>query len=132
MINKSLWKISEAEYWMGRDTANPPTPEIRQNAEKLLIAVNLIRDLYGRPLTITSGYRPAAANAAAGGAKQSCHLTGQAVDFEDKDRKFVQWCLRNLDILEKAGLYMESPINCPVWVHLQTRAPKSGKRVFLA
>lgn len=132
MLDKSKWKITEAEYWMGRDVANPPTPEIRANVEKLLIALNLIRDLYGKPMKVSSGYRPAAANAAAGGAKHSCHLTCEACDFADPDRKLIQWCLRNLDILEKAGLYLESPVNTPTWVHLQTRPPKSGKRVFLA
>lgn len=132
MIDKMKWKISESEYLMGRDAAAPLTPQMRQNMEKLLVACNLLRDLYGKPMSVSSGYRPPTANAAAGGAKQSCHLTCEACDFQDTDRKLVQWCLRNLDILVKAGLYMESPINTPTWVHLQTRAPKSGKRVFLA
>jgi len=130
-LDKSTWKVTEAEYLMGRDVANPPDITLRKNMEKLLIAVNLVRDLYGKPLTISSGYRPAAANAAAGGAKKSCHLTCEAVDFGDKDRKFTKWCLMNLDVLERAGLYMESPAATPTWVHLQTRPPKSGKRIFL-
>lgn len=133
MIDKSKWKISETEYLMGRDKAAPLTPTMRTNMEKLLIAVNLIRDLYGKSMSVSSGYRPPTVNAATPNAsKTSCHLTCEAVDFGDKDRKLVQWLLRNMDILEKAGLYMESPINTPTWVHLQTRAPRSGKRVFLA
>lgn len=133
MIDKSKWRISESEYLMGRDAAAPLTPQMRANMEKLLIALNLLRDLYGKPLKVSSGYRPAAINAATpGAAKGSAHLSCEACDFEDPDRKLIQWCLRNLDILEKAGLYLESPINTPTWVHLQVRAPKSGKRVFLA
>lgn len=124
-------KITRKEVLMGRDVANPLTPEMETNLETLLIAVNLIRDLYGKPMTVSSGYRPAAANAAAGGAKRSAHLTCEAVDFADPDRKLMQWLLRNLDILEKAGLYLESPIGTPHWCHLQTRPPKSGKRVFI-
>lgn len=131
-IDKTKWRITEAEYLMGRDAAAPLTPDMYKNMQKLLIALNLLRDLYGKPMVVSSGYRPAAQNAAANGAKQSAHLTCQACDFVDKDRKLVQWCLRNLDILEQAGLYMESPVNTPTWVHLQTRAPRSGKRVFLA
>lgn len=132
IIDKSLWKITESEYLMGRDKQAPIDSVIRANMEKLLVACNLVRDLYGKPMKVSSGYRPAAQNAAAGGAKRSAHLTCEACDFADPDRKLIQWCLRNLDILEKAGLYMESPVNTPTWVHLQTRAPKSGKRVFLA
>lgn len=132
-LDKSKWRITEAEYLMGRDAAAPLTPPIRENMEKLLISLNLIRDLYGKSMKVSSGYRPASINSTTKGAsKTSCHLTCEACDFQDTDRKLIQWCLRNLDILEKAGLYLESPINTPTWVHLQTRAPKSGKRVFLA
>lgn len=125
------WKISRVEVLMGREKQNPLTPEMEGNLQKLLVAINLIRDLYGKPMTVSSGYRPAAANAAAGGASKSCHLTCEAVDFADRDRKLTKWCLANLDILEQAGLYMESPVATPTWVHLQTRPPKSGKRIFL-
>jgi uncharacterized protein YcbK (DUF882 family) len=131
MIDKRQWKISEAEVLMGRDKQFPLTPELRTNLLQLMIAINLVRDLYGKPMQISSGYRPAAANAAAGGAPKSCHLTCQAVDIADPDNKFRKWCLLNLDILEQAGLYMESPIATPTWVHLQTRPPKSGRRIFI-
>lgn len=137
-LDKSKWKVTEAEYLTAkdkvrRDIAAPLTPEMRANMEKLLIALNLLRDLYGKPMVVSSGYRPSAINSVTKGAsKTSCHLTCEACDFEDTDRKLVQWCLRNMDLLERAGLYMESPINTPTWVHLQTRAPRSGKRVFIA
>ncbi len=127
------WRITETEYLMGREVAAPLTPEMHGNLEKLLIALNLIRDLYGKPMTVSSGYRPPAVNAAtSGAARASAHMTCEACDFADTDRQLVRWCLRNMDILEQAGLYMESPINTPTWVHLQTRAPRSGKRVFIA
>jgi uncharacterized protein YcbK (DUF882 family) len=134
MLDKSSWKISESEFWMGREAS--ATPEIRKNAEKLLIAINLIRDLYGKPMQVTSGFRPPEENAAAHGKTHSSHLSGEACDFADNDSSLTKWCLLNLDILAQAGLYMESPIAThPVgkngWVHLQTRAPGSGKRVFI-
>lgn len=132
MVDKKSWKVTEAEVLMGRDKQNPLDKGMKANLEKLMIAINLVRDLYGKPLTVSSGYRPAAQNAAAGGAKKSCHLTCEAVDFADVDRKLTKWCLANLDVLTSAGLYMESPVNTPSWVHLQTRAPASGKRIFLA
>lgn len=132
-IDKTKWRVTESEYLMGRESVAPIDSAMRVNMEKLLIALNLIRDLYGKPMKVSSGYRPSGINAATPNAsKTSCHLTCEACDFEDTDRKLVQWCLRNMDILAKAGLYMESPINTPSWVHLQTRAPRSGKRVFLA
>lgn len=128
----SSWRVTADEYLMGRDKLAPITPEMYENMMKLLVAANLIRDLYAKPLTVSSGYRPPAINAATpGSAKKSCHMTCEAVDFADPKGDLARWCLGNLDILEKAGLYMESPISTVGWCHLQTRAPGSGKRVFI-
>lgn len=41
-----------------------------------------VRDITGKPLTVTSWYRDAATNAAVGGATKSYHLTGGAADFK--------------------------------------------------
>lgn len=130
-LDKSKWRVSEAEYLMGRDKLAPLSSVLSANMEKLLIAANLIRDLYGKPLAVSSGYRPPTQNAAAGGAGKSCHLTCEAIDFADPKGDLARWLLANMDILEQARLYMESPMKTVGWVHLQTRAPRSGKRVFL-
>ena len=44
-----------------------------------------IRDHFGRPVVITSGYRTAAHNAAVGGSKSSQHLLGRAADIQVQD-----------------------------------------------
>lgn len=41
-----------------------------------------LRDKWGKPITILSGYRCAVHNAAIKGAKTSQHLTGRAVDID--------------------------------------------------
>lgn len=40
-----------------------------------------IRSFSGRPMVVTSWYRPPAVNAAVGGANESRHLIGDAIDF---------------------------------------------------
>lgn len=40
-----------------------------------------IRDLYDKPVIITSGYRSEALNRAVGGVSDSYHVTGEAADF---------------------------------------------------
>ena len=40
-------------------------------------------------------------------------------------------CARPGGLLEQLGLYMERPQWTPDWVHLQVRAPKSGRRVYV-
>lgn len=124
--------ISKNEILMGREIANPLSKEQEVNLERLLVAVNKLRALYGKPMYVSSGYRPAAINAKIGGGKKSCHLTLEAVDFVDKDRSLTNFC--NDDILEECGLWMESPDVATTWCHLQLREPKSRwngrKRVF--
>ena len=119
------------EILMGRDKAEPLTKDMSYNLFDLLPRVNLVRFEYGKPLYVSSGYRPPSKNAAVGGSKNSAHLLCQAVDFKDPDGSFAKWCLDNLDILKKAGLYMEDPRWTIGWVHLMSRKPGSGKRVFI-
>jgi hypothetical protein len=128
--------ITRDEILKGRDRDYPLDSELEQNLTRLLDAVNKIRKEWGKPLVVTSGYRPGHFNKSARGAKKSAHMTCEAVDFHDPDGAFGKWCLANLKLLEEAGLYMESPIYtheppAKRWIHLQIRAPKSGNRVFI-
>lgn len=121
--------ISPQEILMGREVAAPLTPEMKQNLDILLVAVNKLRALWGKPLVVSSGYRPPAQNAAAGGAKASNHMICGAVDFKD-DGSLAKFLISRLDVLEACGLWLESPDKTPGWVHVQIFAPKSGRRVF--
>ena len=99
--------------------------------EVLLDKINILRHLHGKPFIITSGYRPAAHNAAIGGATKSAHMTCQAIDILDTDNVRMDWLVENQDILEDLDLYMESGNYTPTWVHLQTRPTRSGNRIFI-
>lgn len=129
--SKSQRLISRDEILMGRDKDFPLTPQFEINLEKLLIAVNALRLIYGKPMIVTSGYRPGHYNNSAKGAKLSCHLTCEAADFKDTDGSFAKWCLINVKELVKLGLYMEEPKFTKGWVHLQVRPTASGRIVFL-
>lgn len=122
-------KINCLEVLMGRMRLNPLTDEMQQNLEALLVAANLFRTKYGKPLNISSGYRPQAQNAAAGGAKKSTHLSCQAIDFSDKDKAIKEYIKKNPTVLEECGLYMEHPDHTPSWCHVQVRPTKN--RIFI-
>ncbi len=61
----------------------------------------------------------------------SKHLTGAAVDIEDKTDKFKNWILLNVKMLEDLGLYCEAFSHTDTWVHIQCISPKSGNRFFV-
>lgn len=111
---------------MGRDKEFPLTPELNINLDNLLIAVNKLRDLYGSPMYVSSGYRPGHYNKDAGGAADSPHVICMAVDFHDIDNKIKNWITE--DILTQCGLYQEDPKHTPTWIHVDIR-PRSH-RIF--
>jgi len=50
-------------------------------SKKLLKILDSIREEFGKPITINSGYRTPAHNEAVGGTEKSSHLKGLAVDI---------------------------------------------------
>lgn len=114
---------------MGREKEYPLSLDLNKNLDLLLIALNKFRAAYGKPMLVTSGYRPGKYNTAAGGAKASSHLTCQACDFADPDGSLARFCLQNLPLLESCGVWLESPAKTKGWIHLQIR-PVPGQRVF--
>jgi len=87
-INSAMgnyFTISELCY---SDTAkekgidNTPPQSVQVNLSLLIHHVlNPIRERYGKPIKVSSGYRCAALNTLLGGVSNSQHLTGQAADL---------------------------------------------------
>jgi hypothetical protein len=72
---------SNAAIRLGVDMTPPPAVV----ACLTLLAVNSLEPLrahLGKPIRITSGYRPVALNQAIGGARNSQHVLGQAADIQ--------------------------------------------------
>lgn len=127
------------ELLMGRDKPAPLTAEMEQNLERLIIALSKVRAAYGKPMIVSSGYRPSSINASVGGAAKSAHQDCQAADIKDDDGLFANWCMNNLQLLEECGIYIEDGRYTMVidgngevkvqWAHLQLRP--TSRRVFI-
>ncbi len=94
---------------------------------ELLAALQRLRDLYGKPMAVVSGYRCPEHNRAIGGAVRSAHLVGEAADIQDHRGELKSFCTDA--VLAQVGLWMEHPAATPTWCHLQIR-PVPGKRIF--
>jgi hypothetical protein len=65
------------------------------------------------------------------GAPNSNHKEGLGGDLYDPDNEIDAWMLENQFVLEKLGIWIESPTATPSWAHLQIVPPRSGRRVYM-
>lgn len=71
------------------DIDNTPTDhEIIENIQYTMEYLNKVREEFGEPIYVNSGYRCKALNEAVGGSKNSYHMTGLAVDLRWNPRLF--------------------------------------------
>lgn len=65
---------------------NTPSPEIKKNIISLVDNIlQPVRDEYGKPIIVSSGYRCEKLNKAVGGATNSDHKYGCAADIQSKE-----------------------------------------------
>ena len=99
--------------------------------EVLTVVLQCIREHFGKPVTITSGYRTAAHNAAVGGAKSSQHLLGRAADIRVEDvsvEDVASYAERLMPDWGGVGRYPVKAGRTTGWVHVDTRADKARWR----
>ena len=96
--------------------------------ETLTVVLQCIREHFGKPVTITSGYRTAAHNAAVGGAKSSQHLLGRAADIRVQGVSVEDVAAYAESLMPDWGGVGRYPVKAgraTGWVHVDTRPNKS-------
>ena len=93
-----------------------------------------LREAYGKPIRVNSGYRSPALNKAIGGATSSQHMKGQAADITAGSRKENQ---KIFDLILKLKLPFDQLIfekgsvkEGPDWIHVSFD-PTRGRRQIL-
>ena len=96
--------------------------------QTLVVLLQAIREHFNKPITITSGYRTAAHNAAVGGAKSSQHLLGRAADIQVAGvsvEDVASYAEALMPDWGGVGRYPIKPGRARGWVHVDTRPAKS-------
>lgn len=99
--------------------------------ETLTVVLQCIREHFGKPVTITSGYRTAAHNAAVGGTKSSQHLLGRAADIRVQGVSVEEVAAYAESLMPDWGGVGRYPVKAgraTGWVHVDTRAEKARWR----
>lgn len=103
---------------------NTPTPEAAANLTALVEAVlDPLRERYGYPINVSSGYRCCRLNKAVGGSATSDHMTGRAADIYCNNPRdnavifaIIYWLLPYDQLIWEKG-----NDDYPAWVHVSYR-----------
>ena len=122
---------------------NIPSHVHIENLKRLCGWLEILRDEWNRrygegddPITINSGYRSEAVNKAVGGALNSNHMTGCAVDIRCLGiEQALRYAVILLDIADESGedfdeLLIEKSTKS-IWVHFAVRPEGNRRRVLL-
>lgn len=92
--------------------------------EQLVTYLQKIRDHFGKPVTINSGYRCATHNKRVGGATSSRHAKGQAADIAVKDVAPAE-VAKYAESIGILGIGLYETAKDGYFVHIDTRTSKS-------
>ena len=77
----TLEEMTASQEAARRGIDNTPSEQIIANLRVMCDKLEAVREFLGRPMIVSSGYRCPELNTAIGGAPNSAHMTGFAVDF---------------------------------------------------
>lgn len=126
----TIEELCASETARRKGIANEPPEEAKARLTALVENVlDPVREWWGKPVYVNSGYRSAELNAAVGGVAGSQHLTGEAADIDTREaggnRRVFLWIEENLDfdqlIWENGGR----------WVHVSFRNGGGNRRQVL-
>lgn len=106
---------------------------VEENAKFLLHQVNTFLEMLDvKDVHVNSGWRPREHNAKIGGAKNSAHISGRAVDIADPNGGLAAVIANAPEKLRAMELWMENPKHTKTWVHLDNLHRKDRpSRTFL-
>ncbi|CAB4195374.1 Peptidase M15A, C-terminal [uncultured Caudovirales phage] len=94
-----------------------------------------IRDHYGKPVKVSSGYRSEEINTLARGSRVSDHILGFAADIEIPgvpNAELAQWVLDNLDYTQVILEFYTPGIPDSGWVHVSYKSDNLKKEALTA
>jgi len=133
--NLVLAEVMRSETAKRKGISNMPTPEHIENFKKLAENVfQPIRDHFGVPIYISSGYRSKALNKAVGGSLSSQHCQGEAIDIDMDgtsitNKQIFDFIKDNL-IFDQMIWEFGTDIN-PDWVHVSYESTGKQRKQIL-
>lgn len=113
---------------------NSPSAVVRGNLEALVSNVlDPLREAFGKPIIVNSGYRSTLLNNSVGGAKNSQHTRGEAADItaEDvKDNKQLFEIIRENLPFDQL-IWEKGTRTYPAWIHVSFKREGRNRKQIL-
>lgn len=120
--NFTLEELCHSNTAVAKGLENIPNESQVENLKSL--AINLlqpVRDLYGKPMIINSGFRSPEVNKAVNGSPTSDHMNGKAADVRTPNPRELFNLVRN------SGLSFDQLILYPTFVHMSFRSKDANR-----
>ncbi len=132
--NFSLIELTSSETAVRKGIDNTPSADVIANLKYLCENVmQPLREWYGKPINITSGYRSPKLNKAIGGSSTSDHCLGCAIDFtlpKEDYKKVFKWIKENCTFYQL--IWEMGNDEAPQWIHVSFRVVINRKQVLKA
>ena len=133
--NVSLKELTKSESATRFGISNEPTEEALSNLQKLATHIlQPVRDHFGKPLIITSGYRSPELCLKIGSTTTSQHTKGQASDFEIggiANKDLSDWIHQNLDYDQLILEFWKPEDANSGWVHCSFKGEGQNRKQYL-
>ena len=127
-----LGEFTESEY---KDVYNIPSHVAIENMKRICGWLEVLRDRYGAPIIINSGYRSPQLNKLVGGVATSNHVTGCAVDIRCNgaeqaiDYAYILKAYAKESLQDFDELFIEKSACGSYWVHFSVRPSGNRRKV---
>ena len=127
----SIAELTKSSTAIKKKINNTPTKEVENNLNQLIDNIlDPLREAWGQPIIVGSGYRCEALNKAVGGAANSQHKLGQAADIHTKSDS-VEDNKKLFELIKQLKLPFDQLINeyNYNWIHV-SYSPRNRRQIL--
>lgn len=133
----TLEELTYSDTAKQKNISNIPTEEHKQNLQRLANEIlDPIREKFGKPIYINSGYRGLKLNSAVGGSKTSQHCNGAAADIRCKGSKaqlfrLIESMIKSGEIKVGQLIWEYGTKQEPRWIHISLPYKKVNNILYI-
>ena len=127
----SIDELTKSSTAIKKKINNTPTKEVENNLNQLIDNIlDPLREAWGQPIIVGSGYRCEALNKAVGGAAHSQHKLGQAADIHTKS-DLAEDNKKLFELIKQLKLPFDQLINeyNYNWIHV-SYSPRNRRQIL--